>query len=297
MRLVLLAIVMTLMPALSHAECAPTAERRAELLALADARFELADPSQRGAHGLAMIDCLADPDPALRDGVAFEALATWMREPVLDEATLDALRVKLLAALADPVDPLGVRRSFVALTLAELSRVDRIAPHLDAEQRQSLVDASIGFIGGVTDYRGFDDAVGWRHQAAHGADWVLQLILNPGVDAGQAGRLLTALATQIAPPGVAYHHGEPERIARAVFFAHQRGVLGDDFWDAWFADLAKPAPFASWAETGRSEAGLTRRHNLMNFLLALHFAATSREGSVDQALRRRALGAIEAISG
>ena len=44
--------------------------------------------------------CLGDPDPAIRDGIAFEALAHWMRAGDLDADALRDMRERLLAMLA-----------------------------------------------------------------------------------------------------------------------------------------------------------------------------------------------------
>lgn len=64
---------------------------------------------------------------------------------------------------------------------------------------------------------------------AHGADFALQLALNPAVSKPQLDRLLSAMAIQISPkdPGVAYWAGEPDRLARAVIYIAQRKLHSD----------------------------------------------------------------------
>ena len=49
-------------------------------------------------HALNLASCLAQPDPALRDGFGFELLSTWMRAKALTPQTLQVLRTRLLPA-------------------------------------------------------------------------------------------------------------------------------------------------------------------------------------------------------
>jgi hypothetical protein len=155
--------------------------------------------------------------------------------------------------------------------LSEVARADRISAVLDPAARQALVGGAAHYLKGVTDYRGFDGRSGWRHGVAHGADLVLQLGLNEKVSADEVRRLLGALAAQVVPGAVSYTFGEPERLARAVYFIHGRGVLNDAFWNEWLAAFGTPPS----PDSHRSAEGLARRHNAIAFLHAIAFAARS----------------------
>ncbi len=281
---------------LADAACVADAQAREGLLNLKQAGFVISEDASRQKQAIQLLDCLADPDPSLRDGVAFEALSTWMRADLIDAPTLHQLRTHLLESLHQPDDALGLRHSFSALTLSEVARVDRLTVRFEPTDRRGLVDTCLTYFTAIQDFRGFDETVGWRHQVAHGSDWILQLAINAKVDADDVAKLMDALASKIAPTEHAYRFGEPERFARAVFFTHQRGVLADAYWDAWFARLARPTGFADWTAASKSLAGLTQRHNLTGFLHALNFAATANEGAENADLRRRIVAAIEAIS-
>lgn len=257
---------------------------RAALLALPSAAFEVSDAAARARLALELVDPLGDPDPALRDGVAFTGLSTWLRAGALDAATRQSLAERLLPRVEAAEDAAGFARSFAALTLSEIARADRLDPQLPGEQRQRLISAAESFLRTTRDYRGFDDVTGWRHAVAHGADLALQLGLHPATTADETRRLLASLASQVAPAAHAYVHTEPDRLARAVFFLHARGQLDAAFWDDWFAALASPAPLGSWAAAFESSAGLARRHNLVAFLHALGFAARANPGPASDAL-------------
>jgi hypothetical protein len=182
--------------------------------------------------------------------------------------------------------------------LSEVARADRIDPLLAPSQRAAMVDAAIAYISEVNDYRGFSDAEGWRHGVAHAADLVLQLAINPQVEAPAVERLMNALASRIAPNVTVYYiHGEPERLVRAVYFTWARGVLDAEFWTRWFDAISSPQPAADWAQLTRNERGLARRHNTLAFLLHLAYAARTGSGPRDPALLAEADRALARFHG
>ena len=258
------------------------------------AGFAVADAGERQRLALALAACLGHPDPALRDGLAYEALATWLRADALAPATRATLRDRLLAWLApEAADEGGFRAPFAALVLSEVARTDRVSPWMAPAEREALVDAAAGYVSGLRDYRGFVDGEGWRHGLAHGADLLMQLALNPALDRAQLDRLLAAVAAQVAPPGAPAHvHGEAERLVRPVLFVLQRGLHDQAAWSAWLQGCTSPAPMPAWSAAYASEAGLARRHNVRLFLLALH-AGLSESG--DDALRARLPPVVAAL--
>ena len=277
----------------AHAACPPEGRDKAALVALAGSGFEVADDAERKQLALGLLDCLADPDPVLRDEVAFEAWSAWLRGKKLDEAARRAALDTLLPRLSAP-DPRGFAAPFAALTLAEVARTDRIEPWLDGKQRAALVEAAAEYLSGVRDYRGFDERDGWRHGVAHGSDFALQLALNPALDRPALDRLLAAVASQVVPRGGHFYiYGEPERLAAPVLYIGKRALHDAEDWRKWFAALADPKPLASWRDAFKSQAGLAKRHDTQAFLLALY--ANLREGG-DAALAERMLpGVVEAL--
>lgn len=240
-----------------------------------------------------LIDCLRSPYPQTRDGFAYEALAHWMREGAFDGKQLRELRGRLMAMLAAP-DPQGFARPFAALTLAEVARTDRIVPWMEARERAAMVEAAAAFLESVDDYRGYDPRQGWRHGVAHGADWAMQLALNPALERDQLDRLLAAVARQAVPAsGHAYVFGEPERLARPVLYAAKRGLHSEAEWTAWFAALTAKLgdPALAW----KDPAWLGRRHDLLAFLLMLYAQSDLSEDSGIAKLRAGVRAAIEAV--
>lgn len=246
--------------------CPPAGWDRARLDALKADGFEIADANARTTFATSIVDCLGVNDAALRDGIAFEALTQMLRGRQLSDDTMRALLVDLTARL-DSSEPWGVEEPFAALVLSEVARADRIQPYLsEAELVKLLVDAQHWFIN-ISDYRGFSEADGWRHAVAHGSDLLMQLALNPRIDAEGLRLIVSAVAVQVAPAGHVYVHGESERLARPILFAAQRGAMSEAEWTAWLGGLATPKD----AETVfTTEAGLAWRHNTMGLLLSLY---------------------------
>jgi len=233
--------------------------------------FAMPDEADRSARALALADCLGEADPSLRDGIAFEALSTWMRGKQLDAQALRTLQRRLQSQLHG-ADPDGFRKPFAALVLSEVARTDRVQPWMTADERSRMATAAAAYLSSVRDYRGYVDGEGWRHGVAHGADWALQLVLNKALDATLAWELLNALALQVAPlDGHAYAFGEQARLARPVAYAVARGDLEQTAVDAWLAGLG--ASLGPRPEAAPQAIWWARRANLENFLHALAYLA------------------------
>ena len=271
------------------AMCPPSGYDKAGLQALKSAGFAVADPAGKQALAMGLVGCLGDPDPLLRDGIAYEALQHWMRAGDFDAAFLRRLRDALYAGL-DADDASGVRRPFAALVLSEVARTDRVAPWMSPNEREAMLARATAYLGSVADYRGFEPAVGWRHGVAHGADWLLQLSLNPALEAPQLRRILDAVALQAVPAAShAYVFGESDRLVQPVAYVARRGVLAAADWQAWLDGLATrlgPMPASGDA------AWLARRHDLTAFLSALYIQTDASQNEALRALKPQVAKAL-----
>lgn len=275
-------------------ECPPEGHDRASLQALKAKGFKLPDAATRRALAEGLVACLADPDPELRDGVAYEALTAWMRAGDFDSSMLRALRDRLYPMLEASDDP-GFAAPFAALVLSEVARTDRVASWMAPEERAAMVELAASYVESVRDYRGYAAGQGWRHGVAHGADWLMQLSLNPALERAQLDRILAAVASQVAPTdGPAYVFGEPARLARPVLFVAQRQMLSAEDWQAWFAYLP-----AGVAETREQDFArwLARRHDLMAFLTSLYLQVDQSSDPGIQGLKPAIEAALKAAGG
>jgi len=275
------------------AACPPEGQTRDSLLALRNAKWAVNDVAKREALALGLVDCLADPDPGLRDEVAFEALQHWMRAGQLSPANVKRIGDQLLRRVMPATvaaDGRGVAAPFAALTLAEVARVDRLTPLYSPAERDTFVNAAATYLSGVRDYRGFDAQEGWRHGVAHGADWLMQLSLNTALNKAQLDRLLDAVATQVLPPGEhSYIYGEGQRLMAPVFYIAKRGLHDSSFWTNWFGRIVSAAALPE----GRpfTAASLARAHNAREFIWPLY---ASVQETPDAAQRERLLPGLQA---
>lgn len=276
----------------ARAACPPEGHSRDSLLTLRNAKWAVDDAARREALALGLVDCLADPDPALRDEVAYEALQWWMRSNALPPSAVRRIANQLLGKVtprAAASDGRGVAAPFAALTLAEVARVDRLTPIYSPAEREGFVNAAISYLASVRDYRGFDPKEGWRHGVAHGADWLLQLSLNSALDKGQLDRMLAAIAAQALPPGEhSYVHGEGQRLMAPVFYIAKRGLHDSGFWTGW---LGRIAAAGAWPEGQPiSVSALARMHNARGFIWPLYAAV---QETRDEGQRERLLPGLK----
>jgi hypothetical protein len=273
--------------AVSATPCPPEGWTRSELLGLRAQQWTVADASRRAALADGLLACLRDPDPVLRDEVAFEALQHWMRAPALEPDAVRAIGDRLLAELEAP-DPLGFGRPFAALGLSEVIRYDRVRGLWSAAQREAALERVGRYMASITDHRGFEPGAGWRHGVAHSADALMQFALHPALDRAALDRILEAVASQVAPPGShAYGHGESERLVRPVLFTARRGLHEVQDWSAWLGRLVSRDAPAKDAPT--TLEALARLHNLKGFVYALYASA---QESGDPTIRDRLLPAV-----
>jgi Protein of unknown function (DUF2785) len=270
--------------------CPPPGQTVDSMRALKAGGWKVDDVELRQVMALEWLACLGSPDPELRDELAFEALSAWMRGGGMSIATVRTIAEHLLAQLKRP-DAEGFVHPFSALVLAEVARVDRQKPIWTDAERGAMVDAAVAFERSVRDYRGFDERSGWRHAVAHGADWLMQLSLNPLLAKPQLDKILDAVASQVlANDGHFYIYGEGERLAAPVLYVAKRNLHTAADWQAWFSRIAASAAPPKGGSRA-TQAGLARQHNASVFLLPL-YAALQESAAAD--IRQRMLPAVVA---
>jgi len=276
--------------------CKPLGYAKPLLLSGAGGQFAVPPGADRNALALALVDCLGSADPELRDAIGYTGLATLLRGGDIEPGVVRRLRTELIILLSgDDAGGAGFLQPFAALALAEVARVDRISPLFSADERAELVDTATTYIEGIRDYRGYSDTEGWRHGVAHGADLLLQLVLNPALDAADVRPIVRAALSQVrAADGHAYIYGEGRRLARPVLFAARRDVISAAEWQELFEALTAP-PGASWDEAFRSSDQLAVLHNLRGFFLEIYAGVAESPRAELAGIRDAARAALEQL--
>lgn len=185
---------------------------------------------------------LGSTDPELRDGVAYEALATWIyKDQRLNASELEQLRVLLTAHARRGLGEAGgdelFLRSFSILALSLLAAEDLRKPFLSAEQFDSLVDLGTDELARERDLRGYVSGKGWGHATAHCADLLKFLSRSQRLRTDQQARIVGAIAGRLRSAGQVFVWGEDARLAAALISVARRPDADPAPFEAWFARL------------------------------------------------------------
>ena len=188
---------------------------------------------------------LGDPDPEVRDGIAFPTMATWIDDGVYDDLLVglgDGMCHGLDIGLGDVESDTVFRRSFSALILTEC--IDRTTTAALGGPNVVLRwgDRIMSWYARERDLRGFVAGKGWAHAVAHGADALGALARSPVLGRLELTVILDVIADRLLTPTDAFLVcGEGDRLAFATMHLLRRDILGIDVLEPWVARLAAGA--------------------------------------------------------
>jgi hypothetical protein len=218
-----------------------------------------------------LAEAMADPDPRVRDGAAYAALATWIERGVLDRQ-LDRLGATMAARFSDSRIQ---ARTFAALVLAWV--IER------GTYDEAWTRAFADWYPAETDLRGYDARLGWLHAVAHGADLLGVLGRDPRVR--PEWMLELGARRMLADTEFVWRDSEDDRLgyAMALILARPHLTIAQstswlDLIDQKFA-TAEPGPVPPYASN-------TIRTLRMLYLLADR-GVRAEEGAPPQRLAHR----------
>ena len=199
---------------------------------------------------------LGDPDPDIRDAIAYPALSTWISRGVYDDLLAglgDGMAAGLVVGLGETGSDTVFRRSFSALVLRECIARDNERPLVPGGKVLEWGDRIATWMLRERDLRGFVPGNGWAHAIAHGADALATLAASPHVATPELTVILDVIADRVlAKVTSPFGQGEPDRLARATVAVLRRNVVPLDVVERWVARIgaptAAPAPDAGNAE-------------------------------------------------
>ncbi len=188
---------------------------------------------------------LGDPDPALRDGTAYPALATWIQRGVYDDLLAglgDGMAAGLLVGIGEQGTDSIFRRSSSARVLAECVGRDRRRPLLPSDKILEWGDRLTTWLLRERDLRGFVPGHGWAHAVAHGADAVGMLAESSHLSMPELTVLLDVIADRLlAPVDQVFTSGETDRLAAASIKVLRRDAVPLGVLEPWIARIAAAA--------------------------------------------------------
>jgi len=234
-------LLLLLLVASSAAPAAP-AHPEAFWRALKQQQFKLAAGQSAAQLASEATQLLGSTDPEIRDGIAYEALSTWVYgEQLLTAPQLEQLREQLarnaLQGLGSAGDDSLFLRSFSILALSVLAAEDLQKPFLSEEHYAQLVDVGVQSLTQERDLRGYVPGKGWGHATAHAADLLKFLARNPKLQPKQQQRVVEAVATRLRTAGVVFVWGEDARLAATLASVARRADAEPGNFSRWFEEL------------------------------------------------------------
>lgn len=191
---------------------------------------------------------LADPDPAIRDDLAYPIFATWIVRGYVDGSIRDIGDTVAAMFEHDEIQA----RTFAALILAAVVRRDADTGEVPRVAMLGWRDRFARWWRTETDLRGFDDHLGWLHAIAHGADVVRAFARSPQLDQDDLDGLLRLTADRLlAPTDYRFSQFEDARLAYAATSVLARPELTEPI--AWLdsvhaaIDAGEPGRTPIWA--------------------------------------------------
>ncbi len=233
----------------------------------------LAVPSDRPLDDLTaeLTTMLGAPDPELRDGTAYPALATWLSRGVYDDLLPglgDGMAAGLLAGLGESGTDSVFRRSFSALLLGECIERDTRRGLVPGGKVLDWGDRIATWLLRENDLRGFVPGKGWAHAVAHGADALAALAQSPHLGTPELTVVLDVIADRVlAHVDQLFVSGEPDRLAHATMVVLRRDLVPASVVEPWVARVAQVAGIRG-AYDGRDP--FLVGGNAQAFLRALH---------------------------
>lgn len=187
---------------------------------------------------------LGSPDPRVRDGLAYPALATWLGRGTYDHLLRglgDGIAAGLRAGLGESGTDSVFRRSFSALVLAECIARDNEVEVLPRSTLLAWGDEIASWFLRERDLRGYVSGQGWAHALAHGSDAIARLAGSRHLDAPELTVLLDVLADRALSPGPRLLSGEPDRMAQATMAVLRRDLVPLSVLEPWIARILHAA--------------------------------------------------------
>jgi len=237
---------------------------------IVDAKFEVPAGDTPAKLAAELVAKLGDVDPVMRDDFAFTILTAWIYDKKLvgpDELRpmIGTLESNLSRGIGTVGTDAVFLRSFSALTLSVVAARDNVAPFLTEDEFRRLLDSSLVYFRDERDVRGFDDAKGWIHTAAHTADLLKFLARNPRLRPADQSRMLSAVLEKQRTSGAPFAQGEDERMARVAISIARR----TDFDRAAFREWLDAAKVAATFPKKPTVDALRTQQNVRHLLSAL----------------------------
>ena len=225
---------------------------------------------------------LGSTDPELRDQIAYETFANFLK---LDYYSLEEIEIYIANLLANLDIGIGETesdsvflRSFSALFLAEIVHNDNKAPRLKSPVIQTILEKGLWYLASEKDLRGYVEEKGWAHALAHTADLLLVLGKNLNTSESEHTLILVGISEKLIQSTTwVYAYGEDDRLSRAALEVMRRGTLPVTFIRQWLDSFIKPNN-GTWKGAWTKEKTTRAFFNVRNFVRSLYLQVSTEDG-------------------
>lgn len=225
---------------------------------------------------------LGSTDPELRDQIAYETFANFLKR---DYYSLEEIEIYIANLLANLDIGIGETesdsvflRSFSVLFLAEIVHNDNEAPRLKSPVIQTILEKGLRYLASEKDLRGYVEGKGWAHALAHTADLLLVLGKNLNTSEREHTLILIGVGEKLIQPTTrVYMYGEDDRLSRATLEVMRRGTLSVTFVRQWLDSLIKPNN-DTWKGAWTKEKTTCAFLNVRNFVRSLFLQVSTEDG-------------------
>lgn len=238
-----------------------------------------------------LFEYLGSSDPELRDEIAYETFANFLKREYYSEEEIAIYIASLLANLEIGIGEMGTDsvflRSFSILFLAEIIHTDNQALQLKKPIIKTILEKGLWYLEAERDLRGYVLDKGWAHALAHTADLFLVLGQNTHTGSREHHRILYAIGKKlIQSTGWIYLYGEDDRLSRAVVEILRRDTLSMAFVKKWLAFFLEPDE-KDRAVAWTKEESWHAFFNVRNFLRSLYLQVSTEDELPGQELHER----------
>jgi hypothetical protein len=220
-----------------------------------------------------LVAMLGDPDPRVRDDLAFSVLDTWISEGVYDDL-LAGLGDGLAHGLRDRIGEVGtasvLRRSLSAVALASVIARDNATHGLHPSVILTWADRAVSWFLAERDLRTELPDAGWSSPLSHGADLLGALTASRYLGADELSVLLDVIAERLTTvTEFRFSTAETDRLAFATMSLLHRELVPVDRIEAWTDGLGHAFIAATAGRAPGQPVETPAQANTMSFIRAL----------------------------
>lgn len=217
---------------------------------------------------------IGSTDAELRDRLIYTSFYRLMEGSYLSSEQMSFLldscidENHLFYGIGKKEDDSVFTRAFSSLVLALLLDKDRAKPYLPTDKVHKAIEACFLYLEAEEDSRGYVEGKGWAHSIAHGADYLVEVILHPVFPPELHQRCLQVIKNCLLKDA-AYMDDEDGRLFYAVEALLDKGMTDENLL-TWLMNLSDTVN-ERYKEKGYSYPFYRVKMNIENFFKTCYF--------------------------